>query len=251
MKILITGASGLLGRALMSEFEGDTSFDVLGLAFSRPKGTLRKVDIRDEDGVRKIMQEFQPDAVIHAAAQRRPDIVERDEEAARTINCSATEIIATISDYAVLRVPILYGQIETIEESAVTTLLNTLVNQDNVDLVDDCCIRCPTHVDDIAVVCRQMCERRTTDPESVSGVFHWCGADFMTKYTMIVTIANAFNLPHGHLRANPVQPAGETPRPKDCSMDRSKLVSLGIGQTTPFTEGIQKVMKPFISKNYS
>nr|XP_054759884.1 methionine adenosyltransferase 2 subunit beta-like [Lytechinus pictus] len=97
MKILITGASGLLGRSLMSELERDTSFDVLGLAFSRPKGTLRKVDIRDEDGVRKIMQEFQPDAVIHAAAQRRPDIVERDEEAARTINCSAKEIIATLS----------------------------------------------------------------------------------------------------------------------------------------------------------
>nr|XP_054759494.1 methionine adenosyltransferase 2 subunit beta-like [Lytechinus pictus] len=123
------------------------------------------------------------------------------------------------------------------------------MNQDNVDLVNDCCIRCPTHVDDIAVVCRQMCERRTTDPESVSGVFHWCRADFMTKYTMLVTIANVFNLPHDHIRANPVQPTGETPRPKDCSMDRSKLVNLVIGQTTPFTEGIQKVMKPFISKN--
>nr|XP_054754235.1 methionine adenosyltransferase 2 subunit beta-like [Lytechinus pictus] len=155
--------------------------------------------------------------------------------------------ISLFIDCAVLRVPILYGQIETVEESAVTVLYNTLMNREKTDLVDDCCTRCPTHVDDIAVVCRQMCERWKTDPQKLNGVFHWCGSEFMTKYTMITTLANAFNLPHDHLKPNPIQPTGGTLRPKDCSMDRSKLEALGIGQTTPFKEGIHKVMEPFVT----
>ncbi|XP_030836235.1 methionine adenosyltransferase 2 subunit beta [Strongylocentrotus purpuratus] len=298
MKVLVTGASGLMGRALMREFERTPSCDVLGLAFSRAKGSLRKVDIRDEGEVRKVMQEFQPDAIVHAAVQRRPDVVEKDEEAAKKVNCSATETIAKISaemgtfliyistDYvfdgtkppykptdatnplnkygqqklegekisqahapncAILRVPVLYGQIETVEESAVTVLLNTLVNREKTDMIDDCCTRCPTSVDDIAVVCRQMCERWKTDPKTMSGVFHWCGSEFMTKYTMITKIADAFNLPHDHLKPDPVQPTGGTLRPKDCSLDRSKLEALGIGQTTPIWEELQKVMAPFVT----
>ena len=58
MKVLVTGASGLLGRAIMKELQAAPSCDVLGLAFSRTKGALRKVDIRDEGEVKQVMQEF-------------------------------------------------------------------------------------------------------------------------------------------------------------------------------------------------
>lgn len=57
-RVLITGASGLLGRAVMREFERDGSWGVLGLAFSRAGDKLRKVDITDKQAVFSIMQEF-------------------------------------------------------------------------------------------------------------------------------------------------------------------------------------------------
>lgn len=41
-RVLITGASGLLGRQLVSEFVGK-SWDVLGLAFSRATGRVFSV----------------------------------------------------------------------------------------------------------------------------------------------------------------------------------------------------------------
>ena len=81
----------------------------------------------------------------------------------------------------------------------------------------------------------------------MSDVFHWCGSDFMTKYTMVTIMADAFNLPHDHLKPNPVQPTGGTLRPKDCSLDRSKLEVLGIGHTTPFKEGIKEALEPFVN----
>lgn len=298
MRVLVTGASGLMGRALMREFDGAASCEVLGLAFSRAKGALKKVDIRDEGEVRQVMQEFKPDAVVHAAVERRPDVVEVNEERAKKVNCSASETIAKMSaeigaymiyistDYvfdgksppykpgdatnplnkygqqklegeklslannsncAVLRVPILYGQIETLNESAVTILLNVVRNREKEDLIDDVCTRCPTHVDDIAVVCRQMCERWKSDPSSVTQIFHWCAAEFMTKYTMVSIMADTFGLPKDHLKPNSVQPMGGTQRPKDCTMDRSNLEALGIGQTTPFREGIRQVLEPFVN----
>ena len=57
-RVLITGASGLLGRAVMSEFERDGSWSVLGLAFSRAGEKLRKVDITDKQAVFSVVQEF-------------------------------------------------------------------------------------------------------------------------------------------------------------------------------------------------
>jgi S-adenosylmethionine synthetase len=57
-KVLITGASGLLGRAVLQEFANDGAWDVLGLAFSRAGSTLRKVDITDSTAVHQVVQDF-------------------------------------------------------------------------------------------------------------------------------------------------------------------------------------------------
>jgi S-adenosylmethionine synthetase len=57
-KVLITGASGLLGRAIYKEFVNEGSWNVLGLAFSRCTGKLRKVDITKDDEVQAVIKEF-------------------------------------------------------------------------------------------------------------------------------------------------------------------------------------------------
>lgn len=57
-RVLITGASGLLGRAIYREFLKDNSWETLGLAFSRVKENLKKVDITDENQVKDVISTF-------------------------------------------------------------------------------------------------------------------------------------------------------------------------------------------------
>lgn len=85
MRVLVTGASGLLGRAVVAaaQARGD---DVVGIAHSRAHGALRKLDLCDADAVRALLADVQPDAVIHTAAERRPDAMEAHPDEARRLN---------------------------------------------------------------------------------------------------------------------------------------------------------------------
>ncbi|MGC2479262.1 MAG: sugar nucleotide-binding protein, partial [Candidatus Sulfotelmatobacter sp.] len=58
MRVTIFGASGLLGKALMREWSGDT---VTGL-------TSHAADIRDAKRVLEVVQEMRPEWVVLAAA---------------------------------------------------------------------------------------------------------------------------------------------------------------------------------------
>ncbi len=54
-KVLITGASGLLGRAVYQAFQSDSSWQTLGQAYSRAKGGLLKVDLTQPEDVHKMV----------------------------------------------------------------------------------------------------------------------------------------------------------------------------------------------------
>ncbi len=58
VRVLVTGGSGLLGRAIMKELAADPNCSVLGLAYSRAKDNLRKVDITQTDQLTQVIQEF-------------------------------------------------------------------------------------------------------------------------------------------------------------------------------------------------
>ena len=62
-RVLITGASGLLGRALYREFRRTGDWQVLGLAFSRAGGELKAVDLKDKTTVNQVVNEFKVDGV--------------------------------------------------------------------------------------------------------------------------------------------------------------------------------------------
>lgn len=57
-RVMITGASGLLGRAIYREFKSSGHWEVLGLAFSRTAGGLVKVDITDKEAITKAIEDF-------------------------------------------------------------------------------------------------------------------------------------------------------------------------------------------------
>lgn len=60
----------------------------------------------------------------------------------------------------ILRVPVLYGEIEDINESAVTCLFTTVMNTNETRSMSDYEIKYPTHVGDVASVLRELCDRK-------------------------------------------------------------------------------------------
>ena len=94
-KVLVTGASGLLGRAVLQNFT-NAGWDVLGLAYSRAREGLRKVDLCDPKEVESVLDDFRPQFVIHSAAERRPDVVDKKSESAVALNVTATESLAAL-----------------------------------------------------------------------------------------------------------------------------------------------------------
>ncbi|SPO29957.1 related to Vacuolar protein sorting-associated protein VPS5 [Ustilago trichophora] len=107
MKVLITGASGLLGRAVHQQCI-EKGFDTKALAFTRsdPSKQLIKLDLTDAAAVEACLRDFQPDLIIHTAAERRPDIVENDPAASQAINVDVPASIASLAS-SLDKVPLL------------------------------------------------------------------------------------------------------------------------------------------------
>ncbi|CAK7209495.1 hypothetical protein SBRCBS47491_000463 [Sporothrix bragantina] len=95
-RVLVTGASGLLGRQVVRAFQ-QAGWDVTGTAFSRANGTsLIKVDLEDAAAVKDALDRVQPSVVVHCAANRFPDKVDKDPEGTRRLNIDASEALATL-----------------------------------------------------------------------------------------------------------------------------------------------------------
>ncbi len=90
-KIIVTGASGLLGREVMSRLAG--TFQVEGWGFTRTAG-LTRIDLLDQAAVEEAFRRFSPRAVVHCAAERRPDVMEQNPEQSTRLNVGATKQLA-------------------------------------------------------------------------------------------------------------------------------------------------------------
>ncbi len=87
MKVIVTGGSGFIGSALVIHLLERTGHEVLNidkLTYAanpaslavygeHPRYQFRQVDISDFDGLNRAFQDFQPDAVIHLAAESHVD----------------------------------------------------------------------------------------------------------------------------------------------------------------------------------
>ncbi|WFD01518.1 Vacuolar protein sorting-associated protein vps5 [Malassezia obtusa] len=93
MRLLVTGASGLLGRAVVHAARA-REHEVVGIAHTRAHGGLRALDLTDRDALHALVAEVQPDAVIHTAAERRPDAMEAHPDAAHALNVTVPAEIA-------------------------------------------------------------------------------------------------------------------------------------------------------------
>ncbi|KIW80048.1 dTDP-4-dehydrorhamnose reductase [Fonsecaea pedrosoi CBS 271.37] len=91
---LVTGASGFLGRQVLKVFS-DAGWNATGTGFNRASGAVRKVDIQDADAVTKLFHEVKPQVIVHCAADRQPASCTQNPEAARRLNVTATELLAS------------------------------------------------------------------------------------------------------------------------------------------------------------
>jgi len=287
-KVLVTGGSGLLGRQIMSVLSG-AGVSCHGLCFSRPGEQLTSLDLTDFPASKKFIVDYKPSHVIHTAAQRFPDKVEADYEAALRINVESSRniaeackevgarmiyistdyvfdgshppyfpdnephplnkygdsklggekaVLAVDDKFLVLRIPVLYGGVTKLNESAVTVLLDVVRNGKPCS-VSSYEVRCPSHTRDIA---RILLELIIKNPPG--GVYHWCGLEKLSKWDMCRIIGEELGLDTSHLQE--VTGAGGTPRPRDVELDRTRLKQLGIEFHTKFKDGLMEDLKQFL-----
>ena len=92
--VLITGASGLLGRAVVLAFQQQPEWDIVGLGFTRGSSVIRSVDLRNEIEVKRVINEVKPNVIVHSAAERRVENCEADVIMSEALNVHATYVIA-------------------------------------------------------------------------------------------------------------------------------------------------------------
>jgi dTDP-4-dehydrorhamnose reductase len=95
MRVLVTGATGLLGRAVFAAFKGRPDTEVLGVCLSRAAPpAIVACDLTSQAAVSALVASYRPDVVIHAAAIRAPDVCEKEFAESEKLNVLATWTLA-------------------------------------------------------------------------------------------------------------------------------------------------------------
>lgn len=297
--ILITGASGLLGRPVFKACSAVPGWRVTGAALRRTTQGFARIDLSQTEVLPAFLDALGPDVIVHAAAERRPDVSEKDPDGTQRLNVGATAVLArwaaargafliyistdyvfdgtmppykteaptnplnaygrsklagehavlgACSDAVILRVPILYGDVETLAESSVTVLARNMLDAppDGPLPMEHWATRYPTHTADVAEVLRQIVARRLAVP-SFCGTYHWSGGEPMTKYAMALAFAPHLGFDPTRLVPRPERPSG-APRPQNSHLDTDDLKRLGIGQCTPFAQALPAILAPHLPR---
>lgn len=88
MRIVVTGASGLLGRRLVDKLA--RGHDVLGTSFSGKDNRFAPLDVTDAQQTAAFFERSRPDVVVHAAAITDTDLCEVERAQAYKINVVGT-----------------------------------------------------------------------------------------------------------------------------------------------------------------
>ena len=95
MKLLVTGASGLLGSKIVKSATQSGHNVFSGYVNHLPKnGEPLKLDLNNFNSVQKIIKQTKPDTIIHCAALTDVDICETNRDLAKTINIDGTKSVA-------------------------------------------------------------------------------------------------------------------------------------------------------------
>src|SRR5688500_7091896 len=100
MKILVTGANGLVGQHLLKMLLEETDHEILATGrgeqrtpFQNGRLAYHSLDICDGVAVHKLMENTRPDYVVHCAALTLADECEQNEIACWNVNVTATRFL--------------------------------------------------------------------------------------------------------------------------------------------------------------
>ncbi|CAN5501485.1 dTDP-4-dehydrorhamnose reductase [soil metagenome] len=97
-RVLVTGANGLVGQAVVRLFGQIPEFDLLATSrddeprFAHGSGGYVRLDITDEEAIQRVFDDFAPTDVVHLAAMTRVEDCEENRAA-----CWATNVDAVTS----------------------------------------------------------------------------------------------------------------------------------------------------------
>ena len=99
-RVLITGANGLLGQALVERMSRMPDYDVLATArderlhCTATSCGYAPLDITDVEAVDALFEDFAPSVVVNCAAMTQVDACETNRAACRQVNADAVETLA-------------------------------------------------------------------------------------------------------------------------------------------------------------
>ncbi|MBC2606989.1 SDR family oxidoreductase [Pelagicoccus albus] len=245
MKILLTGASGLLGAsfAAAAQRRGHHVVGIVGAYSGKIPGVAltKTLDLTQLDQLEAFALELFPDAIVNCAAISEPKDCEADPQGSRLLNVALPEKLALLSrhlfatlihisseqvfdgtqelyfrdsptsptnEYArqkreseeavhsicaefatTLRLPLLMGNSLGRDRSMHERLFAAWSQGQQTPLFTDE-IRQPCHVENIASVMVELCER-----SDLKGVYHWAGEKSLSRFEMGQRIVRHFGLP--------------------------------------------------------
>lgn len=103
MRILVTGANGLLGQKLVELLQHEGSHFVIAtarrpLTYPFEKGDFRQLDVSDKTSVESVFRDTKPDVVVHTAAMTQVDQCETDRTECWKQNVSAVEYVVSAAE---------------------------------------------------------------------------------------------------------------------------------------------------------
>jgi dTDP-4-dehydrorhamnose reductase len=274
MKVTIFGASGLLGKALMREWNAD---EVTGLS-------SRDVDIRDANQVRAVVERTRPQWIVLAAAYADVDGCESHQDLAFSVNRDGAVNVAKAAKYAGARLLFLgsdyvfagtkrssyetddvrnpqsvYGRskaeaevrlLEIMPECCIArtswlfgvggkcfpdTILRLAASKPTLDIVDDQ-RGCPTYTLDLARALVQLCHKEA------SGIVHVTNAGECTWFEFAREIVKGAGLANEVRPATTQQMARPAPRPAYSVLSAASLRRYGVVMPT-WQDALQRYLQ--------
>ena len=266
LRILVTGASGFLGRQVADTLSHQ--HQVTRQGFRRAEG-VEVCDLRDPVAVAGLLEATSPDWIVHCAAYREPDFCELNEAEARRLNVDSTRhllaglpaggrMLFVSSDYvfdgthppyqpgdAVCPVNA-YGRHKAESEALVragaghlVVRIPVLVGPDPAgvrgfltQMIDDVRAGKPVTVDNVLARCPThiadvAAAFRFLIERGDSGVWH-CSAPFAgTRYALTLEVARVLGLNASHVQPSRDVIPRPARRPVDASLDAAALLAAG------------------------
>ena len=290
MKVLITGASGLLGSRIFETLSRE--YETIGTYNNKKLDKFHFLDITDKNSVEIFLIKTNPEIVIHCAALVDTDRCEEDKGLASKVNVEGTKNIVEnwwdykckmiflssdfvfdgksgpyyeddnlkpvnyygltkikgeglvkqkLEDYLIIRPALMYGADEYSKPSFITSVLEKLKFEERI-YVDNKIMKYPTLTDDVVEAVRKLIDL------DLSGIYHVCGEEGITKYKWAKKIAKFYGYSEDLIVESNEQ--SKAKRPLNANLDSSKIKKV-IGNLTSVDEGIRKTFKTKFAKKYN